>query len=395
MRKRSSIPITFFLALIILIIGCVMKAEALEPRLLWKKEFKASINTQLAKESGDVVIDNGIPDIILIDKSGNTRFAWGPRVDRNAYFPNISDNGNVITFTSSWKKEYVLKMKKRTLDERVHYVQRNGKELWSKPYPPMAYLELDYSGFYKAYLSPDGKYIAIVGHFDIQGGGKDIELWDSAGKKLWRFTLYGVQEFLFSPDSKYLVAGLGGGAVIVLDLLGNITFKDDFAVATGLSSITISKNADYIGTSGVHRTAIIDKQGNILLDGGKSENNMSFVNKEGTRGVLWDGNRVDIYNMPNKALLKTYNIGLIRDGMHKRKMDMSSDGRYMALTGKKTSSASPSNIFVIDLVEDKIWETQLIGFDYITISMSTTGQYLLIETSVVGKKSAIYYYQIY
>lgn len=393
---NKTIAVIFALVGFISTFTLTVKAEALEPKLLWEKEFKGSITTRLAKESGDVIVYNSGPDVNLFDKNGNTRFKWGPRIDRIGYSPDISSDGSVLIFTSSWKKTYALKIKKKSTDERVHYLQRNGKELWTRLYPPIGYFDLDYYlGFYRAYLSPNGKYVAIVGHFDSEGGGEDIELWNSTGNKLWRYKADGVEEFQFSPDSKYLVAGYGGGGVTLLDLSGNAIYSDDINVKTMLTSTTVSENADYIATAGVRRTAIIDKQGDIVLDGGKGEHNLAFVNRRGTRGILWDENVLKIYNLPSKELLKSYPIRLVRNGVHKDKIDMSSDGRYIALTGKKIDLSSRSNIFVIDMDDgDKLWETEVADFYNIQVSITNDGKYVLIAINTTALKGLVYYYQI-
>jgi hypothetical protein len=372
------------------------KAEALEPKLLWKKEFKGYIKVEFAKDSGDVIVHSWKPWITVMNINGDITFEWGPRIDRGTYSPDISDNGSFFIFSSQWRKSFKSRMKKEDKDERIHYIQQTGKELWSKKYSHVGVVEYDYTGAYVSYLSPDGKHIAIVGIFDPDGEGDNIELWDSTGKRLWVHEAEGVEGFMFSPDSKYLIADLGGGGIKILDQSGNIIYKDEFSLPTGLPGTSVSRNADYIGTSGFHRTAVIDRQGNIVLDNGKGEGKLAFVNRGGTRGVLWDENGIKVYNLPSKELVRSYKIGLVLDGLHTDKIDMSEDGRYMVLSGKKLHSESQNNLFVIDLVEEKMWETYLQGFDYIGIKMMGNGKHFLVKTDYMEiKKGEIRFYQVY
>lgn len=110
MGRGSKKPITLILALIIFVLGWAMKAQALEPTLKWKKEFKYEIGSvDLAIETGDVILDLNGREIILFDKQGNKRFHWGPRVDRNVGNVGISKDGRYFVFASGYTEEYAFR----------------------------------------------------------------------------------------------------------------------------------------------------------------------------------------------------------------------------------------------------------------------------------------------
>lgn len=202
-KMRTKISKTMVMVFIGFVALLVMtpKAEALEPRLLWKKELKFdATSVGFARNTGDVIVGGKYARrIILFDKNGNERFHWGPRIDRQPHSVGITDDGRYFIYESGWTHKFKEKMKKEDWDHRIHYVQKNGKELWNKPFSQLEYTY--------PVLSPDGKYIAFAG---AMGEGGDIELWDSAGKRLWIKDAPASEDLKFSPDSKYIVADWGG-----------------------------------------------------------------------------------------------------------------------------------------------------------------------------------------
>jgi hypothetical protein len=84
--------------------------EALEPKLLWKREFKQKVkNVDLAAETGDVILSlENRGEIILFDKDGNKRFHWGPRMDRRAGGARIARDGKYFAFYSGYRKQVSL-----------------------------------------------------------------------------------------------------------------------------------------------------------------------------------------------------------------------------------------------------------------------------------------------
>ncbi|MEW6067401.1 MAG: hypothetical protein AB1610_03795 [Nitrospirota bacterium] len=78
--NKIMVTILAFIGFVSLI---AVTTEALEPKLLWEKEFKHKISTlDLATETGDVIVNlKAGREVILYDKNGNERFHWGPRID--------------------------------------------------------------------------------------------------------------------------------------------------------------------------------------------------------------------------------------------------------------------------------------------------------------------------
>ncbi len=239
-----------------------------------------------------------------------------------------------------------------------------------------------------ATLSSDGKYIAFTG---VPSEGGDIELWDSMGKRLWTKDASDAQDFKFSPDSKYLVANWGG-VIDVFNLLGNTVFQGE----GGMVITSTANEANYIATfegGSEIGVRLFDKQGKIVLQGGPDD--LTLVSGNGTKGILWDKDGVKIYNLPSKIRIKTYSIKPESRQTFFYPADISFDGRYLVMAGSKASS--PSNIFVIDLGEDRVWETTISNPILLEIYLSNDGKFFLIAvknvTSVI--KSTLYYYQIY
>lgn len=135
MGKTNNKPVTLILALTILTIGWAMRADALEPRLLWEKTIPFEIGSiKMAAISGDVIVcSRDARQIILYDKHGNKRFHWDPRTDRQPMGIDISADGNTIVYTTNWTVDYRERKKidinKLGRDTRVHYCTRIGKEL--------------------------------------------------------------------------------------------------------------------------------------------------------------------------------------------------------------------------------------------------------------------------
>jgi hypothetical protein len=181
--KQISVEILF---LIIFITSWAVKAEALEPRLLWEKTMPFEIGSIImAKQSGDVIISSrDAGQIILYDKQGNKRFHWGPRIYRQTMGIDISDNGNILIYQTSWTEHHRLS-KKLDWDSRVHYCTRTGKELWNK----------QIAG--SAFLSPNGSLVAVVREHGM--GGVPLTVLDSRGNLLWRYNTREVVELLFPP----------------------------------------------------------------------------------------------------------------------------------------------------------------------------------------------------
>jgi WD40 repeat protein len=274
-------------------------------------------------------------------------------------------------------------MKKEDWDERLHYVRRRGsKELWSKPFP--------LNNCTKAILSPNARYIAFAG---ITAEGCCVELWDLAGKKLWVHDSPGIESFEFSPDSKFLVADWGG-VVELIDLAGKTIFKE----YGGHVVTSVANDASYISTfQGSSDTGVrlLDKRGNTVLKGGPDD--LTLVSGDGAKGVLWDKDGAKIYSLPNKTLIKTYSIRPESLQTYFFPAAICFNGRYLVLAGSKISPTSQNNIFVVDLSEDKVWETRINEPKLLKVYITNDGKYFLLKTDggSPGIESRLYYYQIF
>lgn len=358
------------------------KAEALEPKLLWEKTLPFKIyDVKMAAESGDVILSSKeARQIILYDKNGNERFHWGPRIDRRPHKVSISADGKYFIYASSWTESYKNKKQKKDWDERLHYLARSGKELWSKQTPPDT----------RAALSPDAKYIAFAG---VPGEGSGVELWDSSGGKLWVYSSSsGIEDLKFSADSKYLAANWGG-AIKLFDLSGNSVLQEK----GGIVITSVANDAQYIATTEAPEETgvrLLDKQGNIILQG--SPDDLTLVSSNGAKGILCDKGGVKVYNLPDKTLINTYPYKIESRQTYFYPAAISSSGRYLTLAGSKISASSSNNIFIIDLVENKTWETFINNPSRVEIGLSNDGKYFLIlNQSTTGSGSLLYYYRIF
>jgi hypothetical protein len=107
------------LVLISVFVNLVTIAEALDVKLLWKKDFNYKVKRiDLATGSGDVIVvlqgkERGVgKEVILYDRGGNERFHWGPRMDRRVgWSATISKDGKYFAFTTGYTEEYAEKKK--------------------------------------------------------------------------------------------------------------------------------------------------------------------------------------------------------------------------------------------------------------------------------------------
>jgi WD40 repeat protein len=368
----------------------VSQLEAIEPEIIWEKNIFFS--PKMAKRTGDVIFHESSA-IYCIDSDGNTFFKWVPDSKRIVHLTDISADGKAIVVSSS---------KKSTSDEsqdlRISYFLRDGHLLWSKPYSYELATAYDSVTYKKIHFSPDGRNILFVGISYHEGGGRDVELWDAKGNKLWLFEEEdGVEGFEFSPDSKFIVLDQGAGGVKILDISGKLIYTDSFGAYTLGMGVSVSQGADYIGTSGVQRNAIIDKEGTVVLDAGDGADRLTLVSHEGMRGLIWNNRGLFIYELPTKKLLKSYKINAINDneGYLQSEIDISSDARYIILSGNKKDSESKSKLFIIDTLMDEVWETYIPDLSYIEVSISYNGQFALVSFDTTDDRWHTRFYKIY
>lgn len=380
----------FWMVLIGVVLSLPIRAEALAPKLMWQKKMNFNeTNLGFAKDTGDVAVAMYGRGIIFFDKDGNVRSQVAPKVNRVIYHVRITADGKYYDYTSSWKLEVINKMRKKNNEVRLHYVQKNGKELWSRPLPFDPNTDINNTS---QEISPDNKYVAYVGS-EEEGG--DVELWDiMSQKKLWLHKCPGSSSFEFSPDSKYIVVDWGG-IVELIDLAGNVLFKVD----SGTFITSVANDANYIATSeGTSDTGVrlLDKKGGIVLQGGPDD--ITFVSENGNRGVLWDKEGIKIYSLPDKTLLGIYPIRSEKRAIYLRPLVFSMNERYLVAAGNNMTAKSDNNLFVLDLTEKKMWQTMIPNLTTWQIHFTSDGRYLLITGG--GKldtmtNSMLYYYQIY
>lgn len=265
-----------------LIIGMATKAEALETRLLWEKKlpFKAD-RVKIAAVTGDVIAySQDARQIILYDKDGNEPFRWGPKPARQPIGVNISDNGNIIVYTTSRTEEWAWKMeqeKKGTYwDLRVHCSTRTGKELWHK--------KIEGSAF----LSPDGSLVAVVGENGM--GGVPLTVLSSNGDLLWKHDTELTSALRFSPDGNYIL--FYDRRLYLFDKSGGLLWKKD-DVSRPLS---VSEGAAYIATD----KQVFSKQGSLVLEG------RAEVSGDGKRLLVSYPDKMGMLSLPGKTKIKDY-----------------------------------------------------------------------------------------
>lgn len=185
--------------LIGVLVNWVTFAEALEPRLLWKKEFRYTVkNIDLAAGSGDVLValkgkGNGVgKEVILFDKDGNERFHWGPRMDRRAGAVTISKDGKYFAFDTGYTEDYANKKGVHvSSDDRIHFYDRQTKkELWN----------IGVSDEDIPQIFPDGLSVMIYGY---ESGM--FEIYNQQGKVVFKQGQQtgGVKYFEISPDTSH------------------------------------------------------------------------------------------------------------------------------------------------------------------------------------------------
>lgn len=363
------------------------EAAALQPTLLWEKKLPFSMSgLGMASGTGEVLLGSReARKVILYDNAGRERSIWGPRVDREPYRMGITADGRNFYFVSAYTDAFIEKTHKDTNDARLHYLNRNGKEIWSRPLPVSSDQADNVT---KSYISPDGRYLAFCG---APGEGGDIELWDiQTSKRLWLRQSPPCDDFAFSPDTAYLVADWGS-VIELIDMAGNTLFKEN----AGFIITSVSNGANYISTAEAPTDVgvrLLDKQGNIVLQGGPKD--YTLVSANGTRAILWDQEGLKVYSLPDKTILRRYLIKIEDRQKYFYPATISADGRFIALAGSKMNANTTNNFFVIDTVADAVWETTIQNPKYLETYLTDNGKYLLIYT---GQDTALklYYYQLY
>lgn len=376
------------LILIGVFINWVTFAEALDVKLLWKKEFKnASIGIDFADKSGDLLItkgkkDNVMREVILYDKAGNERFHWGPRIDRRVGPATISDDGKYFVITTGYTKEYAEKKNVSVLwGEMIHFYDRQTKkELWNKSI-----------GEESPAIFPDGSFVIVYGY---ETGS--FEIYNKQGKSVLQLQQEGgIEDIGISPDGNYFALVRDSDCALVLYRRDGTKLWEKKCHKTGIASI--SNGASYISTypyslalSGVadelntHKGTVYDKSGNKVMEG------FGVLSANGSKIAMLYPDKVTVLNWPNKTLVKEIIIDMreIFKTSSSSNTGFSDDGRYLFI---KSGTA----IKVYDLLENTNQEINIRemvkDFGY---AATADGKYLLINLEEANK-ATIYFYQVY
>ena len=373
------ILIGFFLTLLIISQFC----HALEPKLLWQKEIQSKIHhISFAKGTGDVIFIHGDRKnrITLIDKEGNTRWQWGPSLESIAIPPiSISKDGKYFVYSSAIRK---------SVD--VHYYERGGKEIWK------------YEDIGSPEVSPNGKYVFIT---TPPGWGGPSILLDSNKKILWKKDIGSVDEVIFTSDNNYIFFSTETGLCPDIYLFnindmkhkkigcGYITSISDSGEFIGMENENCFHSYKFLGKSPPDE-GIYDKDGVLALEG------KNTISGNGEIVVSHFENRIEIKHFPEGTKIIEYPIQrwkYPRISLFCRPTKVSSNGKYVAIFGKRTDKQSPRNLFVIDTQEGSLWEETIADVgkqDTIILFLADDGRFLFVGISRKGR-STFYFYQLY
>jgi len=369
--------------LILLIISQI--SAALEPKLLWKREIPSFVwQIDFARYSGDVIFAHEGNRITMFDKNGNTKWQWGPHLDKLAGSPIISDDGKHFIYSSyptGGETDYM----KGTY---IHYCESNGREIWKKEEPLLV----------PSTISPDGKYIVL----GVPGGwGGGAEFLDSNGKLLWKIEGPAL-DAIFSPDGNYLavfpdIYDLNGNKYNEKEIAGNYNSFSNNGEYIGIEIIYFDPNIEIGPDEGLY-----DKKGNLVFPG------KNAISGSGKIVISYLKNKIEAYRFPEKIKIAEYPIKRWRfpfcnalDYRFKYSK-ISYDGRYVAIFGERTDTKTPYSLFVIDINENKIWGVAIPGVEYeerdeniFSMSFTNDGKYLMfLHANDRAEKSTLYFYQI-
>jgi len=337
---------------------------ALNPTLLWEKEFPGSeikdSSVGLARLTGDVILFVG-PEtaeaeepygLLIIDKDGNV--SEGPEDARDG---RISDDGSRIIYTIGPPDEFFV--------NRVHYVTRDWQELWNERIGGEVYISPDGSLVVDASRAMDSSYL--------------IEVYDATGKKIWVYKIGESIDVIFPPDSDYIIANSSTfpdknrQSRVYKSQTGELLWKKENEWI-----ISVAKDILYlVGLKGLY-----DREGNLIFDKG------TVVSENGKKLIVGYPEKIELILLPEKTVLKAYPVKT-------KDLAFSYDGKYLTLIGERTNVTSPNNLFVIDTETDEIWETKVepaskSEFNQTQVFLTKDGKYMLVQA-----RGKLYYYQLY
>jgi len=389
MKIKSKL--VFFILISLMLVTISQLSSALEPELLWKKEIPSKTHhVSFAKQSGDVIFIHGDKKnrITLIDKDGETRWQWGPDLELCVLDISISNDGRYFVFNSAYQL-WVRMEKGARYKDYIHYYDRTKGELWKE------------NIFGSSCISPEGKYVFITS--PPEWGGPSILL-DSNKKNLWKEDIGEIEDVVFSADSNYIAYSVSQFSPEVY--LFNINEKNYKKI--GIGDITsITNNGEYVGIEiGNHlfgyeffkkyppKEGIYNKEGNLAFEG------KNTISENGKIVVSHFENRIEIRNFLSKEKIKEFSIQrweYPKYPTYGRVNQVSYDGRYIAIFGKRTDKNSSSNLFLIDTQEGSLWEETIENVgknDGISLFLTGDGKFLFVGISK-EEKSTFYFYQIY
>ena len=368
----------------VLALSVSASAQSLDPKLLWRKEFKWKINSlDLATESGDVILSLVSGEIILLNKNGKERFHWGPRVDRGGGAVSISKDGKYFGFGTGYTEKYAYQKDiDWSADDRIHFYNgQTKKELWNKRNEgtPLIF--------------PDGKSLISKGF-----SGGSFYIFGADGKQIYSYgEALGIPSFEISPDSNYF-------AFVKDDMQPLILFKRDgtkiWERGRHDSVASISEGASYISTSPYllvdsysadaqesHKGLVYDKSGNIVMKG------FGIVTGDGSKIAMLFPEKISILSLPDGKIIKEIiaHMSEIFLVSWVSNILFSYDGRYIIIKSKTSMS-------VYDLLENIYREIPISVSElgkYPRFRATRNGQFLLISPDSPRNKSGLYYYQLY
>ncbi len=387
---KSSIKKTVIEALLIIgvLVNWVTIAQALDVKLLWKKEFKYRVkHINLATGSGDVIVvlkgkEGGVgKEIILFDKAGNERFHWGPRMDRRVgWSATISNDGKYFAFTTGYTEEYAEKKNVAVIwGEMLHFYDRQTKkELWNTSI-----------GEESPIMFPDGLSVIVYGY---ETGS--FETYNQQGKSILQLQQAGgFEDIRISPDSNYFALVKDSDCALVLYSRDGTKLWEKKCHKNGIASI--SDGASYISTfpfltdeyfeSNPQKGTVYNKSGNKVMEG------FGVLSGNGSKIAMLYPDKVSVLNWPEKTVVKDITIDMreIFETSSKSNTRFSYDGRYLFLK-------SHTSIKVYDLSSNTNIEIKIPDMvDYSPFFITEDGKYLLINPHGTEETKRIYFYQVY
>lgn len=386
---KKSIIAVFVL---IVLVNWVTFAEALDVKLLWKKEFRYKVKSiDFATGSGDVLValkgkDEGAgKELILFDKSGNERFHWGPRMDRMVGSPTISKDGKYFAFISGYTEDYASKKGVHpSSDERFHFYDRQTKkELWN----------IRVSDEAQPRIFPDGSSLIIYGYMSGM-----FRIYDQQGKIIFKQDQQtrGIESLQISPDSSHFALVEDSSGLLILYKRDGTKLWEKGRHEEGVASITdgasyISANPYFLGPSDTadsinsHNGTVYDKTGNKVMEG------LGVLSGNGSRIAMFYPDKVTVLNWPEKTMVKE----IMMDMRELLKTSAKSHARF-SYDGKYLFLKSGISIWIYDLLGNTNAEIKIPEMTrYAEIYISEDGRYLLINPLGFEATKILHLYQVY